>query len=183
MTMYADIQIQLNAAAIKADFPILNQEPADGRKSLVYLDSAASSQKPSQVIDAVSAFYESSNANIHRGVYQLSERASIAYESAREKVAGFINAADARSCVFVRNTTEAINLVAQSWGRQNLKSGDLIVVSELEHHSNLVPWHLIAEQTGARIEAIPLTEEHTLDAQDRKSGVEGTSTRRWGVSL
>jgi cysteine desulfurase/selenocysteine lyase len=161
--MHTEFKTELTAAAIKADFPILNQPPSDGRKPLVYLDSAASSQKPAQVIETVSAFYETSNANIHRGVYQLSEKASVAYEAAREKVARFINAADARSCVFVRNTTEAINLVAWSWGRQNLKAGDLIIVSEMEHHSNLVPWHLIAEQTGARIEAIPLTDEHTLD--------------------
>jgi cysteine desulfurase/selenocysteine lyase len=161
--MHAGIETELNAAAINADFPILNQPPSGGRKPLVYLDSAASSQKPAQVIEAVSAFYETSNANIHRGVYQLSEVASVAYEAAREKVARFINAADARSCVFVRNTTEAINLVAWSWGRQNLKAGDLILVSELEHHSNLVPWHLIAELTGAQIKAIPLTDEHTLD--------------------
>ena len=163
MTIQADVQTTLNTAAIKANFPILNQPPTGGRKSLVYLDSAASSQKPAHIIQAVSRFYETSNANIHRGVYQLSEMASVAYEVAREKVAGFINAADARSCVFVRNTTEAINLVAWSWGRANLKAGDLIIVSEMEHHSNLVPWHLIAEQTGARIEAIPLTDEHTLD--------------------
>jgi cysteine desulfurase/selenocysteine lyase len=153
----------LDVAAIKADFPILNQPPAAGRKPLVYLDSAASSQKPQAVIDAVSDFYEESNANIHRGVYQLSERATGLYEQARHVVADFINAADPREVIFTRNTTEAINLVAQSWGRANLKADDLILVTEMEHHSNLVPWHLIAEQTGARIKAIPLTPDHTLD--------------------
>jgi cysteine desulfurase/selenocysteine lyase len=153
----------LDVAAIKADFPILNQLPVAGRKPLVYLDSAASSQKPQSVIDAVSSFYEESNANIHRGVYHLSERATALYEQARHIVAGFINAADANECIFVRNTTEAINLVAQSWGRANLKSGDLILVTEMEHHSNLVPWQMIAEQTGARIKAIPMTDAYTLD--------------------
>jgi cysteine desulfurase/selenocysteine lyase len=153
----------LDVAWLKSDFPILNQPPVNGRKPLVYLDSAASSQKPQPVIDAVSRFYEESNANIHRGVYQLSERATALYEQARHIVADFINAADPRECIFVRNTTEAINLVANAWGRANLNSGDLILVSEMEHHSNLVPWHLIAEQTGARIKAIPLTDDHTLD--------------------
>jgi cysteine desulfurase/selenocysteine lyase len=153
----------LDVAWVKSDFPILNQPPVNGRKPLVYLDSAASSQKPQPVIDAVSRFYEESNANIHRGVYQLSERATALYEQARHIVADFINAVDPRECVFVRNTTEAINLVANAWGRANLKAGDLILVSEMEHHSNLVPWHLIAEQTGARIKAIPLIDDHTLD--------------------
>jgi cysteine desulfurase/selenocysteine lyase len=153
----------LDVAWLKSDFPILNQPPVNGRKPLVYLDSAASSQKPQPVIDAVSRFYEESNANIHRGVYQLSERATALYEQARHIVADFVNAADPRECIFVRNTTEAINLVANAWGRANLNSGDLILVSEMEHHSNLVPWHLIAEQTGARIKAIPLTDDHTLD--------------------
>ena len=151
----------LDVAAIKADFPILNQLPSNGRKPLVYLDSAASSQKPQSVIDAVDRFYAESNANIHRGVYQLSERATGLYEQARHIVADFINAADAREVIFTRNTTEAINLVAQAWGRANLKPGDIILVTEMEHHSNLVPWQLIAGQTGARIKAIPLTDDHT----------------------
>jgi cysteine desulfurase/selenocysteine lyase len=153
----------LDVATIKADFPILNQLPTDGRKPLVYLDSAASSQKPQSVIDAVDHFYAEANANIHRGVYQLSERATGLYEQARHIVADFINAADAREVIFTRNTTEAINLVAQAWGRANLKPGDIILVTEMEHHSNLVPWQLIAEQTGARIKAIPLTDDYTLD--------------------
>lgn len=153
----------LDVTGIKADFPILNQSPDAGRKPLVYLDSAASSQKPQAVIDAVSRFYEESNANIHRGVYQLSERATGLYEQARHIIAAFLNAADPNECIFVRNTTEAINLVAQSWGRANLKPGDLILVTEMEHHSNLVPWQLIAEQTGARIKAIPMTDDYTLD--------------------
>jgi cysteine desulfurase/selenocysteine lyase len=152
----------LDVAAIKADFPILNQvEP--GREPLAFLDSAASSQKPRAVIDALSDYYATSNANIHRGVYRLSERATARYEEARHLVADFIGATDPDSCIFVRNTTEAINLVAQSWGRTNLRAGDAIVVTEMEHHSNLVPWHLIAEQTGARIAAVPLLPDQTLD--------------------
>ena len=152
----------LDVAAIKADFPILNQIEA-GREPLAFLDSAASSQKPRAVIDALSDYYATANANIHRGVYRLSERATARYEEARHLVADFIGAPDPDSCIFVRNTTEAINLVAQSWGRENLHAGDLIVVTEMEHHSNLVPWHLIAEQTGARIEAVPLLPDQTLD--------------------
>lgn len=163
MTTQIAERAALDVAAIKHDFPILNHPPAGGRKPLVYLDSAASSQKPQAVIDAVSRFYEETNANIHRGVYQLSERATAVYEEARYVVADFINAADPREIIFVRNTTEAINLVAQSWGRANLREGDLILVTEMEHHSNLVPWHLIAEQTGARIKAVPLTNDQTLD--------------------
>ena len=163
MTTRTSNEPVLDVAAIKADFPILNQLPSNGRKPLVYLDSAASSQKPQAVIDAVDRFYAESNANIHRGVYQLSERATGLYEQARHIVADFINAADAREVIFIRNTTEAINLVAQAWGRANLKPGDIILVTEMEHHSNLVPWQLIAEQTGARIKAIPLTDDHTLD--------------------
>jgi cysteine desulfurase / selenocysteine lyase len=163
VTTQTTFESTLDVSAIKADFPVLNQPPSVGRKPLVYLDSAASSQKPQSVIDAVGRFYEESNANIHRGVYQLSERATALYEQARHIVAGFINATDPNECIFVRNTTEAINLVAQSWGRANLKPGDLILVTEMEHHSNLVPWQLIAEQTGARIKAIPMTEDYALD--------------------
>lgn len=153
----------LDGLAVRADFPILNQPQSEGRPPLVFLDSGASSQKPAAVIEALEAFYRTSNANIHRGVYQLSERATMQYEEARYKIAAFLNAKSPSECIFVRNTTEAINLVAQTWGRKNLKEGDLIVVSMLEHHSNLVPWHLIAEQTGARIEAIPVTADLRLD--------------------
>ncbi len=154
---------RLDGVALRADFPILNQPIANGQQRLVFLDSAASSQKPESVIRAMDDFYRTTNANIHRGVYQLSERATAAYEQARHLVADFINARSPRECIFVRNTTEAINLVAATWGRQQLNTGDLIVVSWLEHHSNLVPWQLIAEQTGARIAAIPITGDGVLD--------------------
>ncbi|MEW6580430.1 MAG: cysteine desulfurase [Chloroflexota bacterium] len=152
----------LDIAAIRADFPALDQEVHPGKR-LVFLDSAASSQKPRQVIDAMSRYYKTSHANVHRGIHVLSERATAAYEGAREKVRAFINAASPREIIFTRNTTESINLVAYSWGRTNLRPGDVIVLSEMEHHSNLVPWHILAEQTGVRLCYIPVTDEGLLD--------------------
>ena len=155
----------LDLDQIRADFPILNQPQPAGRKSLVFLDSASSSQKPQVVIEAVDRFYRETNSNIHRGVYHLSEMATGAYEAARQTLADYVGARDAREIIFVRNTTEAINLVANAWGRKNLKQGDLILVTEMEHHSNLVPWHLIADLTGAKVEAIRLTDGLELDMQ------------------
>ncbi len=153
----------LDAAAIRADFPILNQTPDAGRKPLAFLDSAASSQKPNAVIEAMDTYYRSYNANIHRGVYQLSEKATAKYEEARHIVASFINAASARECIFVRNTTEGINLVAQTWGRRNVGEGDLIVVTVMDHHSNLVPWQILAEEKGAVLGHVRLTPDGLLD--------------------
>ncbi len=153
----------LDGQAIRADFPILNQAPRNGRAPLVFLDSAASSQKPVAVIEAVDDYYRRFNANIHRGVYELSEIATARYEAARKTIARFINARSARECIFVRNTTEAINLVAQSWGRANLLPGDLLVSTVMEHHSNLVPWQLVAEATGARLAYVRLTDDGRLD--------------------
>lgn len=153
----------IDGTRVRADFPILIQESEHGGPRLTYLDSAASSQKPQVVIDALRDYYETTNANIHRGVYNLSEAATIAYEEARQTVASFINARSTREVVFVRNTTEAINLVANSWGRSNLHPGDLVVVTELEHHSNLVPWQLIAAERGATIEAVRVLSDGTLD--------------------
>ncbi|MCC6791054.1 MAG: cysteine desulfurase [Thermomicrobiales bacterium] len=154
----------LDAARIRADFPILNQVE-EGRPRLAFLDSAASSQKPAAVIEALNDYYGRYNANIHRGVYQLSELATSKYEEARHLVAAFVNAASSREVIFVRNTTEAINLVANAWGRKHVKAGDLILVSLMEHHSNLVPWHLLAEQTGATIKGIPLTPDLRIDME------------------
>jgi cysteine desulfurase/selenocysteine lyase len=153
---------------IRADFPILSETVRGGRP-LVYLDNAATSQKPRQVIDAISRFYTSENANIHRGLHYLSERASAAYDGAREKVARFLGAGSPSEIVFTRGTTEAINLVAQSWGRSNLRPGDEVLVTAMEHHANLVPWQLVCEQTGARFRAVPITDrgELDLDAFDR----------------
>jgi cysteine desulfurase/selenocysteine lyase len=155
----------LDGAAIRADFPVLNQEPRTGKRRLAFLDSAASSQKPRVVIDALTAYYEHYNANIHRGVYDLSELATLRYEESRKAIATFINAASARECIFVRNTTEAINLVANSWGRANFEAGDLIVITTMEHHSNIVPWQLIAEEKGARVGHVRITPDGRLDQE------------------
>ncbi len=152
----------LDAATIRDDFPLLAQPASDGRP-LVYLDSAASSQKPAAVIAALNDYYLHHNANVHRGVYRLSERATAEYEAARHLVAGFINAASAAECVFVRNTTEAINLVAQTWGRGNVGAGDLIVLTMMEHHSNIVPWQRLAAERGAELAYVPLTDDQRLD--------------------
>ncbi|MFT4039684.1 MAG: SufS family cysteine desulfurase [Thermomicrobiales bacterium] len=151
----------LDAEAIRARFPILAQTNERGQL-LAYLDSAASAQKPDVVLDVLDDYYRRYNANIHRGVYTLSELATNGYETARAQVAAFINA-EARECVFVRNTTEAINLVAQTWGRANLRPGDLIVNTVLDHHSNLVPWQLLAQQTGARTAYVPIRADGQLD--------------------
>src|SRR4051812_17240379 len=152
---------KLDARTLRADFPIFEQEIHD--KPLAFLDSAASSQKPRQVLDAMTEFYETSYANVHRGVYVLAERATEALEHSRERVRAFLNAPDAREIIFTRNATEGINLVAYAWGLSNLGPGDLVVVTELEHHSNFVPWQFIAGRTGAKLAMIPLTEEGELD--------------------
>ncbi len=144
----------LDVRAIRADFPVLNQK-VNG-KPLAFLDSAASSQKPTAVIEAMSEYYRTTHANVHRGVYALSERATELYENARKKVARFIGAKSSREIVFTRNTTESINLVAQAWGRANLKPGDEVLLTEMEHHSNIVPWQLIARETGAKVRYLPV---------------------------
>jgi cysteine desulfurase/selenocysteine lyase len=149
-------------ARLRQDFPILDQE-INGHP-LIYFDSAASSQKPRQVLDAIVRYYEHDNANVHRGVHELSNRATGAYEAARERVAKFINARSAQEIIFARGTTEGINLVASTWALAHLKPGDIILLSELEHHSNLVPWQMVAERTGAKLAYIPVTsDEGTLD--------------------
>ena len=154
----------LDPAVVRADFPILATS-RDG-KPLTYLDNAATSQKPRVVIETMSNYYATFNANVHRGVYEISERATEAYEEARKAVAGFINAPAAESVVFVRNATEAINLVAYAWGRRNIGPGDAILTSAMEHHSNLVPWHLLAEDRGARVLALPVDRQGRLDLAD-----------------
>jgi len=145
---------KLDARKLRADFPIFKQE-IHGHP-LAYLDSAASSQKPRQVLDAMTELYETSYANIHRGVYDLGERATEAYEGAREKARAFINADSTREVVFTRNVTAALNLVAYAWGVDNLGPGDVVLVTEMEHHSNFVPWQFIAKRTGAEFAAIPV---------------------------
>ena len=148
---------------LRPDFPILNQLPLPGRPALAFLDTAASSQKPRVVIDALSTYYRTTHANIHRGVYELSEHATAQFEAARATIADFIGAPDHHEVIFTRNTTEGINLVANAWGRKNLRAGDLIVLTVMEHHSNLVPWQLIAEETGAQLGFVGLLPDGTLD--------------------
>ncbi|MFA5567337.1 MAG: cysteine desulfurase [Trueperaceae bacterium] len=159
----------IDVAAIRRDFPILGRE-VNGHP-LAYLDSAASSQRPTQVLDAMRDYYEMHHANVHRGAHTLATEATDAYEAARERVARFIGAPDARSLVFTRNTTEAINLVAASWGRANLRAGDEVVVSVAEHHANLVPWHFLKRDLGIVIKPVPLTAEQRLDMDALRAGV------------
>src|SRR5882762_3647903 len=151
----------LDPKAIQKDFPILNRQ-VNGKR-LVYLDNAATSQKPTSVIQAEADYYEKTNANIHRGIHTLSEEATRQYEAVREKVARFIGANATEGIIFTRNATESINLVAWSWARKNLKAGDEILLTAMEHHSNLVPWQLVAEATGAKLQFIPLTSDGLLD--------------------
>ena len=158
------VSAPIDVERVRADFPIL-QRTVNGRR-LIYLDNAATTQKPRQVIDALVDFYTNTNANVHRGVHTLSVEATDAYEAARERVARFLGAEYPEEIVWVRNTTEALNLVAVSWGRANLTAGDEILATTLEHHSNLVPWQRVAQDTGARIKLIRLTPDGTLDLDD-----------------
>ena len=150
----------LDVESVRKDFPILATEVHG--KPLVFLDSAASAQKPRQVIDAISHFYETSYANIHRGVYQLSQRSTELYEGTREKVARFLGGADPREIVFTRNATEGINLVAETWGRTHLGSGDEVLITEMEHHANIVPWQMLCEATGAVLRVAPIDDDGAL---------------------
>ena len=147
---------------VRSEFPALSAEHPCG-KSVAYLDNAATTQKPNVVIDAITAYYRGSNANVHRGVHWLAEKATVSYEGARGTVARFVNAPSDRCVVFTRGTTEAINLVAHGWGRKNLGSGDLVLTTELEHHSNFVPWQMVCEATGAELAMVPMLDDGTLD--------------------
>ena len=151
----------LDVRRIREDFPILSRKVYD--RPLIYLDNAATSQKPRSVIHALTEYYESYNSNVHRGVHALSMEATERYEGARGKIAGFIGAPEPENLVFTRNTTEAINMVAYTWGEENVGSGDEILLTKMEHHSNLVPWQRLAQEKGATLKFIPLTEEQTLD--------------------
>lgn len=151
----------MNVEVIRKDFPILSRK-VNGH-DLVYLDSTATSQKPKQVLEAMDDFYRQHNANVHRGLYVLSEEATAAYEGSREIVRAFINAPSTQEIIFTRNATESLNLVAMTWGRENISAGDLIVLTELEHHSNIVPWQRLAKEKGATIEWVPVTGEGILD--------------------
>jgi len=151
----------IDVEAVRRDFPILARQ-VNG-KPLCYLDNAASSQRPRSVIDAISHYYETSHANVHRGVHRLSQEATDQFEGARESLRRFVNARSSREIVFVRGTTEAVNLVAQSYARPRLQAGDEIVISWLEHHANIVPWQMVCEQTGARLRVIPITRSGEVD--------------------
>jgi cysteine desulfurase/selenocysteine lyase len=165
----------LDVDRVRKDFPILDRRfGSDGDRPLVYLDSAATSQKPRAVLDALTEYYERHNANIHRGVYTLAEEATAMYEAARAKLAGFIGAKDPACVVFNRGTTESVNLVAYGYARKFLREGDEILLSVIEHHSNLVPWQFAAQATGARLRFIPLGEDGSLDL----SGLDGLLTDR-----
>jgi len=169
----------VDAKNLRAEFPIFHNAPQD--TPLIYLDTAASAQKPQVVIDAIADFYATSYANIHRGVYRLSQEATHAYEKAREKVQRFLNASQSREIVFTRGTTEAINLVAQSFGRTRLKPGDEILITEMEHHSNIVPWQIVCEQTGAVLRVAPIDERGQLDLE-RFAGLLGSQTKLVAVT-
>ena len=160
--------MKLNITEIRKDFPILERETRKGVR-VVYLDSTATSQKPLQVIEAMNDYYRRSNANIHRGVHTLAEEATSMYEGAREKIARFVNAASVREIIYTRNTTESINLVAYSWARANLKAGDLVILTEMEHHSNLVPWHMLQMERGIELDFIPVTQDGLLDLETYKA--------------
>ncbi|MEO7429230.1 MAG: SufS family cysteine desulfurase [Acidimicrobiales bacterium] len=163
--------MSLDVTALKKDFPILEREVHGGR--LVYLDSANTSQKPRAVLDAMSGYYEHSNANVHRGTYLIAEEATAALEGARAKVARFIRARAAREVVFTKNATEALNLVAKAWGRANLRAGDAVVLTELEHHANIVPWHQLHDELGIELRWIPLGTDGHLDLSDLDRLVDG----------
>jgi cysteine desulfurase / selenocysteine lyase len=160
--------LSLDVAAVRRDFPILSTSTEDGRP-LIYLDNAATSQKPRVVIDAISRYYEHGNANVHRGLYDLSRRATEAYEEARARLARFINAPAADELIWVRGATEAINLVAHSWGGANLRPGDEVVTTVMEHHSNIVPWQLIAARTGATVRFIDVDEQGRIDLDELRT--------------
>ena len=161
----------LDVTAVKADFPLLGREVHGC--PIVYLDSGATSQKPQTVLDAMNRYYETINANVHRGAYHIAELATIASEDARRSIARFVGATDEHEVVFTKNATEAINLVAHAWGRTNLAEGDVVLVSLLEHHANIVPWHQLAEERGIVVRWIPLTDDGCLDLDDLDHLLEG----------
>ena len=173
--------LKLDARKLRADFPIFEQQIHG--KPLAYLDSAATAQKPRQVLDAVRNFYESSYANVHRGVYELSERATAAYEGARQTLAEFVHAPSTKEIIFTRNATESVNLVAYAWGLVNLGPGDIVVVTELEHHSNFVPWQYIAKRAGAEFRMISLDDQGELDLGDLDSIGAGGNVRVVAANL
>src|SRR5436189_2379565 len=156
----ATIQNRLDVYAIRRQFPVLNREVKG--KPLVYFDNAATSQKPQSVIDALVNYYSNYNANVHRGIHTLAEEATLAFEATRDAVQQFIHAASREEIIFTKGTTEGINLVAYTWGRKNINAGDEIIISTMEHHSNIVPWQILCEEKGALLKVIPINDEGEL---------------------
>lgn len=161
----------LDVERIRADFPLLSRSVHD--KPIVYLDSAATSQKPTAVLDAMDTYYRTINSNVHRGVYQIAEQATNELEASREKVRAFINASSTAEVIFTRNATESLNLLVQSWGRSNLREGDVVVLSHMEHHANIVPWHMLVAELGIQLRWIPLTSDDRLDLTDLDALLDG----------
>lgn len=172
--------VPYNLESVRKDFPILKRV-IDG-KPLVYLDNAATTQKPVQVLEALDNYYREHNANIYRGIYRLSEEATSAHEKARSKIADFINAPDPREIIFVRGTTEAINLVSHSWGRPNIQLGDGIMLTEMEHHSNIVPWQLLGREKGAHLKYVGITDDGLLLKEDFQQHLEGGEIKLFAVA-
>ena len=166
-------EVSIDLAAIRSEFPLLKRQ-INGKR-LVYVDSAATSQKPQSVLDAMDNYYTTQNANVHRGVYTLAEEATSAFESARARTAKFIGAQDPHELVFTRNATESINLVARTWGYQNLRDGDVVVLTEMEHHANIVPWQMLSAERGIVIRWIPITADYRLDLSDIDALLDGAS--------
>jgi cysteine desulfurase/selenocysteine lyase len=163
----------VDVTAVKKDFPILDQPVGDGGRRLVYLDSASSSQKPRAVLDAMDEYYETTHANVHRGVYSIAAEATERYENARARVARFIGAPTAEGVVFTKNVTESINLVAYAWGRANLGPGDAVLLTEIEHHANLVPWLMLREERDIELRFVPMADDFTLDLSELDRLVDG----------
>ncbi|MGI8791854.1 MAG: aminotransferase class V-fold PLP-dependent enzyme, partial [Acidimicrobiales bacterium] len=163
--------MSLDVERIKKDFPILDREVNGTR--LVYLDSASSAQKPIAVLEAMQHYYETTHANVHRGVYTIAEEATAAFENARRKVARFIGAPSERGVLFTKNVTEAMNLVANTWGVANLSAGDVVVLTEMEHHANIVPWLMLKERLGIELRWIPVTDDGLLDLTDLDQFIDG----------
>src|SRR3954451_5024750 len=166
----------LNTEVLKKDFPILDVTPHG--KRLVYLDSASSSQKPRAVLEAMDHYYETTHANVHRGVYAIAEESTRLFEEARDKCARFIGAPSSRGIVFTKNVTEAMNLIAHSWGRANLRESDTVLLTEIEHHANLVPWLMLKEERGIELRFLPMAEDFTLDLSDLDRLVDGVKLVR-----
>ncbi|HSB00181.1 MAG TPA: aminotransferase class V-fold PLP-dependent enzyme, partial [Anaerolineales bacterium] len=169
--MASNTNNSLDVIKVRKDFPILAREVRPG-VPLVYLDSTATSQKPLSVIESMDDFYRRSNANIHRGIHTLAEESTAAYEASRQRVADFIHAPSPRQIIFTRNATESINLVSYAWGRVNLKPGDVVILTEMEHHSNLVPWQILAAEKDLRLEFIPVTTQGLLDLETYRNLLE-----------